>query len=52
MLGINIEELELAGRQAPVTAKGARPRTRRRGAPREDFVLEPVLPTEFELGLS
>lgn len=42
ILGINIEELDLAGRRAPVKAKGAQPRTRRRGAPREDFVLEPV----------
>ncbi|WP_408057287.1 IS5 family transposase [Streptomyces bobili] len=42
ILGINIEELDLAGRRAPVKAKGARPRTRRRGAVREDFVLEPV----------
>lgn len=30
ILGINIEELDLAGRRAPVKAKGARPRTRRR----------------------
>lgn len=42
ILGINIEEPDLAGRRAPVKAKGAQPRTRRRGAPREDFVLEPV----------
>ncbi|MGX9891392.1 tyrosine-type recombinase/integrase [Streptomyces sp. NPDC002276] len=42
ILGVNIEELDLAGRRAPVKAKGARPRTRRRGAVREDFVLEPV----------
>lgn len=42
ILGINIEELDLAGRRAPVKAKGAQLRTRRRGAPREDFVLEPV----------
>lgn len=42
ILGVNIEELDLAGRRAPVKAKGARPRTRRRGAVREDFVLETV----------
>lgn len=34
ILGVNIEELDLAGRRAPVMAKGARPRTRRRGAAR------------------
>ncbi|MCY0933335.1 site-specific integrase [Streptomyces sp. H34-S4] len=42
VLGVNIEELDLAGRRAPVKAKGARPRTRRRGAVRADFVLETV----------
>jgi integrase len=42
ILGVNIEELDLAGRRAPVKAKGAKPRTRRRGARREDYVLEPV----------
>jgi hypothetical protein len=42
ILGVNIEELDLAGRWAPVKAKGARPRTRRRGAICEDFVLETV----------
>jgi integrase len=42
ILGVNIEELDLAGRRCPVKAKGARPRTRRRGQSREDFVLEPV----------
>jgi hypothetical protein len=31
ILGVNIEELDLAGRRAPVKAKGAQPRTRRRG---------------------
>lgn len=42
ILGVNIEELDLAARRAPVKAKGAKPRTRRRGAPREDYVMEPV----------
>ena len=42
ILGVNIEDLDLAGRRCPVKAKGARPRTRRRGQAREDFVLEPV----------
>ncbi|GEB48650.1 MULTISPECIES: tyrosine-type recombinase/integrase [Streptomyces] len=42
ILEVNIEELDLAGRRAPVKAKGAQPRTRRRGAVREDFVLETV----------
>lgn len=42
ILGVNIEELDLAGRQALVKAKGAQPRTRRRGAPRENFVMETV----------
>jgi site-specific recombinase XerD len=42
ILGVNIEELDLAGRRAPVKAKGARPRIRRRGAVREDFVPETV----------
>lgn len=42
ILGINIEELDLAGRRAPVKAKGAQPRIRRRGAVREDFVLQTV----------
>jgi integrase len=42
ILGVNIEDLDLAGRRAPVKAKGARPRTRRRGVMREDFVLETV----------
>ncbi len=40
ILGADIEALDLAGRRARVQAKGARPLTRRRGAPREDFVLE------------
>ncbi|GAA3043387.1 hypothetical protein GCM10010448_27780 [Streptomyces glomeratus] len=34
ILGVNIEEPDLAGRRAPVKAKGALPRIRRRGAPR------------------
>ncbi|GAB2965954.1 tyrosine-type recombinase/integrase [Streptomyces heilongjiangensis] len=42
ILGVNIEELDLAARRAPVKAKGAKPRTRRRGAPREAYVMEPV----------
>lgn len=42
ILGVNIEELDLAARRAPVKAKGSKPRTRRRGAPREDYVMEPV----------
>nr|WTB12039.1 site-specific integrase [Streptomyces antimycoticus] len=42
ILEVNIEELDLAGRRAPVKAKGAQPRTRRRSAPREEFVLETV----------
>lgn len=42
IIGVNIEELDLAGRRAPVKAKGAQPRTRRRGPPREEFVLETV----------
>ncbi|MFV8188364.1 tyrosine-type recombinase/integrase [Streptomyces sp. AF1B] len=42
ILGVNIEELDLAGRRALVKAKGAQPRTRRRGAPRADFVMEAV----------
>ncbi|HEY5988863.1 MAG TPA: hypothetical protein VIV12_21155 [Streptosporangiaceae bacterium] len=42
ILGLNIEELDLAGRRAPVKAKGARAKTRRRGQARKDFVLETV----------
>ncbi|BCK73735.1 hypothetical protein Srufu_076880 [Streptomyces libani subsp. rufus] len=41
ILGVNIEELDLAGRRAPVKAKGTAPR-RRGSRGREDFVLEPV----------
>ncbi|MFI1786234.1 tyrosine-type recombinase/integrase [Streptomyces rubiginosohelvolus] len=41
ILGVNIEELDLPGRRAPVKAKGAAAR-RRGGRAREDFVLETV----------
>ncbi|MEU5160102.1 site-specific integrase [Streptomyces sp. NPDC020875] len=41
ILDVNIEELDLAGRRAPVKAKGAAAR-RRGGRVREDFVLETV----------
>lgn len=41
ILGVNIEELDLAGRRAPVKAKGAAAR-RRGGRAREDFALETV----------
>jgi hypothetical protein len=42
ILGVNVEELDPAARRAPVKAKGSKPRTRRRGAPREDYDMEPV----------
>ncbi|MBD0743622.1 tyrosine-type recombinase/integrase [Streptomyces sp. CBMA152] len=42
ILGVNIEELDFAGRRCPVKAKGARSKVRRRGQSREDFVLETV----------
>ncbi|MFF4479576.1 tyrosine-type recombinase/integrase [Streptomyces sp. NPDC001520] len=42
ILGVNIEELDLAGRRCLVKAKGARTKVRRRGQSREDNVLEPV----------
>jgi integrase len=42
ILGVNIEELDFAGRRCPVKAKGARTKARRRGQSREDYVLEPV----------
>lgn len=42
ILGVNIEELDLAGRRCLVKAKGARTKARRRGQSREDYVLEPV----------
>lgn len=41
LLGINIEDLNSAGRQCPVKAKGARA-VRRRGQAREDFTTETV----------
>ncbi|MEU9794650.1 site-specific integrase [Streptomyces sparsogenes] len=42
ILGVNIEELDFAGRRCLVKAKGARSKARRRGQSREDYVLEPV----------
>ncbi|QNT92458.1 hypothetical protein HEP81_02132 [Streptomyces griseofuscus] len=42
ILGVNIEDLDLAARRCPVKAKGARSKARRRGRAREDFVLETV----------
>lgn len=42
ILDLNIENLDLAGRRAPVKAKGARAKSRRRGQAREDVVLETV----------
>ncbi|MFJ6348682.1 tyrosine-type recombinase/integrase [Streptomyces sp. NPDC092046] len=42
ILGVNIEELDFAGRRGPVKAKGAKAKTRRRGQSRDDFVLETV----------
>ncbi|MEV4127216.1 hypothetical protein [Nocardia sp. NPDC049707] len=42
LLGINIEDLDLPGRCAPVKSKGAKPRTRRRGATHHEHVLETV----------
>ncbi|MCX4750318.1 site-specific integrase [Kitasatospora sp. NBC_01287] len=42
VLGVNIEDLDLAGRRCRVKAKGAQPKARRRGQAREDFVLETV----------
>ena len=41
LLGVNIEDLDLTGRRCPVKAKGAA-KARRRGAAREDLVLETV----------
>jgi integrase len=42
ILGVNIEDLDFAGRRCPVKAKGARTKNRRRGLVRGDYVLEPV----------
>lgn len=42
ILALNIENLDFAGRRCKVKAKGAKPRTRRRGEARDDFVLETV----------
>ena len=42
LLQINIENLDLPGRCAPVKSKGAKPRTRRRGATHHEHVLETV----------
>lgn len=42
ILGVNIEDLDLAARRCPVKAKGAHSKARRRGQAREDFVLETV----------
>nr|WP_254400068.1 tyrosine-type recombinase/integrase [Streptomyces sp. AC602_WCS936] len=42
ILGVNIENLDLAARRCPVKARGARSKARRRGRAREDFVLETV----------
>jgi integrase len=42
ILGVNIEELDFAGRRCLVKAKGARTKARRRGQVHEDYVLETV----------
>ncbi len=42
ILGVNIEELDFAGRRCLVKAKGARTKARRRSQSREDYVLETV----------
>jgi len=42
ILQVNIEYLDLAARSAPVKSKGAKPRTRRRGASHYEHVLETV----------
>ncbi|MBF6203957.1 MULTISPECIES: site-specific integrase [Nocardia] len=42
LLQVNIEDLDLAGRTAAVKSKGAKPRTRRRGATHHEHVLENV----------
>jgi integrase len=42
ILGVNIEDLDFAGRRCPVKAKGARSKARCRGQAREDYVRETV----------
>ncbi|WP_237286027.1 hypothetical protein [Streptomyces niveus] len=42
ILGVDIEELDLAGRPCLVKAEDARTKARRRGQSREDYVPEPV----------
>lgn len=42
LLQVNIEDLDLAGRCAPVKSKGAKPRTRRRGATHHEYAHELV----------
>ncbi|CAL2074280.1 conserved protein of unknown function [Streptomyces murinus] len=42
ILGVNIEDLDFAGRRCQVKAKGARIKAPRRGQAREDFVWETV----------
>ncbi|WP_245718462.1 site-specific integrase [Nocardia miyunensis] len=42
LLQLNIEDLDLAARSAPVKPKSAKPRTRRRGAAHHEHVLETV----------
>ncbi|MGW2419026.1 tyrosine-type recombinase/integrase [Streptomyces sp. NPDC001709] len=42
ILGVNIEELDQPGRTCWVRAKGAQPKTRRRGATRAEYALEQV----------
>ncbi|MEU2253818.1 site-specific integrase [Nocardia xishanensis] len=42
LLLLNIEDLDLAARCAPVKSKGAKPRSRRRGATHHEHVLENV----------
>ncbi|MGF6889648.1 integrase/recombinase XerC [Nocardia sp. GAS34] len=42
LLQLNIEDLDQTGRCAPVKSKGAKPRTRRRGAAHHEHVLEIV----------
>ena len=42
LLQVNIEDFDLAGRCAPVKSKGAKPRTRRRGATHHEYAHELV----------